>query len=183
MSLVPSILLAALIQVESGGNNVARGDYVNGRPTTFGCLQISHAVIEDVNRHTGTRFTINHADEQGYARFILQAYLAIYATPARLGRTPTMRDMARIWNGGPDGWRKPETLPYWHKVQREMNRLSPARLPIDGTNNSNRSNRVGATSHGERVATDVAEPKDPPTIRRRLRQPSRPVGTGIRAGD
>ena len=29
-----------------------------------------------------------------------------YATKARLGHEPTVEDVARIHNGGPDGWKK-----------------------------------------------------------------------------
>ena len=45
------------------------------------------------------------------------------ATEARLGYEPTYKEMARIWNGGPDGWnddgskRSRRTSTYWSDVQ------------------------------------------------------------------
>jgi hypothetical protein len=37
------------------------------------------------------------------------------------GRTPTDEVYARIWNGGPNGWRKASTRQYWQRVRAEMN--------------------------------------------------------------
>jgi len=54
------------------------------------------------------------------ARKIVRAYMARYATEKRLGREPTYSDVARTHNGGPAGWRKPATLPYWLKVKKEL---------------------------------------------------------------
>ena len=33
---------------------------------------------------------------------------------------PTYEVYARIWNGGPDGWKKRSTLKYWKKVKKEL---------------------------------------------------------------
>ena len=43
-----------------------------------------------------------------------------YATEARLGHPPTNEDLARIHNGGPDGYKKPATVGYWQKVQSHL---------------------------------------------------------------
>ena len=32
----------------------------------------------------------------------------------------TAETYARIWNGGPDGWRKPTTAAYWRKVRVKL---------------------------------------------------------------
>ena len=42
-----------------------------------------------------------------------------YATTSRLGHKPTCQDYARIHNGGPDGFKKSATLPYWNKIQEK----------------------------------------------------------------
>jgi hypothetical protein len=109
-------LIPALVQVESNGNPRAVGD--NGK--ALGQLQIWSVVVIDVNRAKGTRYTHKDAFDPAKAEAICRAYLSIYATPRRLGRTPTMEDAARIWNGGPNGWKKKATDSYWHKVARAL---------------------------------------------------------------
>ena len=50
----------------------------------------------------------------------LQAYMKRYATEARLGHAPTDEDMARIHNGGPNGYKNPATVAYWQRVQKYL---------------------------------------------------------------
>ena len=103
-------LIAALIVVESGGNDLAVGDHGRAR----GALQIHAAVVQDVNRHHGTRYT--HADMHDRAKAVRVAslYIATYAP----GASPEVQ--ARVWNGGPRGASKAATLGYWARVKREM---------------------------------------------------------------
>lgn len=109
---VPEHVIDALVKVESNGNPAAVGD--NGK--ALGCLQIWSCVVEDVNQVSRVKYTHADAFDPAKARAICRAYLARYATAKRLGREPTAEDYARIWNGGPSGWRKKETIKYWHKV-------------------------------------------------------------------
>jgi hypothetical protein len=109
-------LIPALEKVESNGNPDAIGD--NGK--AFGILQIWEVVIIDVNRAKGTAYTHADAFDPAKAREICRAYLSIYATERRLGRKPTMEDAARIWNGGPNGYKKDATNKYWQKVAKAL---------------------------------------------------------------
>lgn len=113
---LPALFIAALIAVESGGDDRAVGD--NGK--AFGCLQITSAVLRDHRRLTGEIIR----PEQCFDRFtsisICHTYLAHYCTRERLGHEPTLEDAARIWVGGPDGWKKDVTLPYWEKVRNHL---------------------------------------------------------------
>lgn len=109
-------LIDALVRVESNGNPSAVGD--NGK--ALGVLQIWDVVIQDVNRVTGSRYVHADAFDPAKARAICRAYLAHYGTAKRLGRQPTDEDLARIWNGGPNGWRNTSTLKYWHKVAKVL---------------------------------------------------------------
>jgi len=109
-------LLPALVKVESNGNPRAVGD--GGK--ALGALQIWSVVVQDVNRVHGTRYVHADAFDPAKARDICRRYLAIYCTPRRLGRAPTMEDAARIWNGGPNGHRKSATEKYWHKVAQAL---------------------------------------------------------------
>ena len=103
-------LVAALIVVESGGNDLAIGD--NGRAR--GALQIHAKVVEDVNRRHGTRY--RHADMHDRAKAVRVAslYLQTYAP----GASPEVQ--ARVWNGGPRGASKPATEGYWSRVRRQI---------------------------------------------------------------
>lgn len=109
-------LIAALTQVESNGKANAIGD--SGRAK--GILQVWQVVIVDVNRAYGTRYTHDDAFNPVAARDICRKYIDLYATSKRLGRAVTDEDRARIWNGGPSGWKKPSTLKYWAKVKAAL---------------------------------------------------------------
>ena len=111
--MIPSVLLLALIAVESGGNDSARGP-----ADELGCLQIRLCVAEDCNRiQNMVHFTPESRLNRETSIMMCEIYLSHYAAAGRLGHEPTDEDFARIWNGGPDGWIKLSTLPYWHKVQ------------------------------------------------------------------
>ena len=109
-------LIPALVKVESSGNPRAIGD--GGK--ALGALQIWSVVVQDVNRVHGTRYVHADAFDPAKAERICRLYLAIYCTPRRLGRTPTIEDAARIWNGGPTGWKKNSTKTYWQKVRAAL---------------------------------------------------------------
>lgn len=113
---LPLQFLLALIAVESGGNDLAIGDH--GR--AVGCLQIHTKLIADVNQFAGTRFTPAHRRNRDMSLLICQIYLQHYCTKSRLHREPTLEDAARIWNGGPNGWKRASTDAYWSKVSRQL---------------------------------------------------------------
>jgi hypothetical protein len=118
----PSHLIDALIIKESSGrDSPPPGD--NG--TAFGPLQIRQICLDDVNRRHGTSY---RAEEMHGNRtlsiWVCERYIDMYATSKRIGRTPTLEDMARIWNGGPSGWRRQSTSRYWQDVQKILRERS-----------------------------------------------------------
>lgn len=115
-----SLLLSALISVESGGNDMAVGD----GGLAIGALQIHRAVVVDVNRRYGTHYTHSGMTNRAAAVDVFHKYLSLYATPKRLGHAPTYEDCARIWNGGPNGHRKTATDGYWAKVRNAIRNLT-----------------------------------------------------------
>lgn len=117
-------LILAIITVESGGDNYAVGDNGNA----YGCLQIWPAYVQDANEYAGTSFTHEDAFNQKKSVKMFEAYMARYATEKRLGRTPTAEDIARIHNGGPDGYKKPATDAYWAKVKAELRKMGQHEL-------------------------------------------------------
>jgi len=55
-----------------------------------------------------------------YSIEVFRRYTKRYATEKRIGRPPTAEDKARIWNGGPNGYKKTSTVKYWNKVKKEI---------------------------------------------------------------
>jgi hypothetical protein len=123
-----ALLLAALMAVESGGNPFAVGD--GGK--AVGCLQIHASVVADVNRIAGPKtapYTLADRLEVEKSKQMCVIYLSYYATEKRIGRAVTDQDRARIWNGGPLGYKKSATEVYWAKVKRELGKLkAPGRV-------------------------------------------------------
>ena len=103
-------MIDAIHQVETGGKlGPTRGDGGNA----LGPLQIHRACWQDAK--IGGRYS--QCADLEYSKRVFRAYMKRYATEKRLGRVPTNEDMARIWNGGPNGWRKSATIKYWNKVK------------------------------------------------------------------
>ena len=111
-------LVQAIEQVESGGDCRAIGD--KGR--AVGCLQIWEVCVRDVNRISGKHYAYKdrYSREKSYEMF--KIYTDHYASKKRLGRKPTNQDRARVWNGGPNGYKKKSTIKYWNKVRKELSK-------------------------------------------------------------
>ncbi len=106
----------ALIAVESSGIDNRIGD--GGK--AFGCLQLHKSYVADASEHAGLDWTHDDAFDRVESVQIFAAYMERYATPERLGRAVTAEDIARIHNGGPNGWRRDSTRKYWSKVEAEL---------------------------------------------------------------
>ena len=107
-------LLAAIKQVESGGDANAVGD--QGR--ALGVYQIWESYWRDgVAYVPSIGGCYQNCKDPKYAEFVVRAYLARYA-PKR--GTVTLEMLARIHNGGPRGYLKPATLKYWVKIQKVL---------------------------------------------------------------
>ena len=90
----------------------------------IGPLQIHHAAWLDVKRGSEQYEDCQRLD---YSVKVFRRYMKRYATEKRLGYKPDdqpqrwQEDAARIWNGGPNGFRKRKsTEPYWIKVRHEI---------------------------------------------------------------
>jgi hypothetical protein len=109
-------LIDALIQVESSGRDHVVGD----EGSAIGPLQVHAAVVADVNRLYGTKYTHREMRNRAKAIEVCNKYLSFYGSEKQLGRPPTPEDLARIWNGGPAGWKRKATEGYWQKVRRYL---------------------------------------------------------------
>ena len=130
-------LLDAIKQVESGGDPCAIGD--NGR--SLGAYQIMEAYYNDALQYNprlgdgGRTYTdIWGIGSEAYSEQVIASYMGRYATSERLGRQPTNEDIARIHNGGPNGFRRDSTLPYWERVMTELARQRSGRQTQSGNN-------------------------------------------------
>ena len=109
------ILLAALISVESSGNDLAKGDHGKA----LGPLQIHKTLVQDVNRIHKTRFEWQRMTNRSEAVAVFTLYVQTYAPNG------SDEDIARLWNSGPAYQQKRRATDlYWRKVRNAMNRLS-----------------------------------------------------------
>ena len=133
-------LLDAIEWVESGGDSNAVGDKKFIRYTfegfkiyeyqAVGAYQIHKIYVDDLNRISKAEHTDKysspiireyyHRQSKPCSRAMVRDYLRYYATEKRLGHVPTLEDMARIHNGGPQGYKKESTKSYWKKVKKRL---------------------------------------------------------------
>ena len=113
-------LYDCIAKVETGGSkdpDCAVGD--NGK--AYGRYQIWEVYYNDAVEFNPLLETWKNTKGHGsktYSEQVMQSYMNRYATEARLGRKPTNEDIARIHNGGPNGYKKESTLKYWKKVEK-----------------------------------------------------------------
>ena len=107
-------LLSAIIHVESNNDDSAyRAD-----EDAVGCLQIRKCMVNDVNRilkrqKSYTRFTYDD-------RWLRHKSIKMFDIYCKHYGLTTAEEIARCWNGGPQGMNKPLTVTYWKKVQENL---------------------------------------------------------------
>lgn len=112
-------LLDAIEWVESKGDPNAIGD--NGK--AVGAYQIHKIYIDDVNRIYNTRYTYDNRLDRVKSRRMVRLYTNWYSFKHELHGPVYFEFVARTHNGGPDGWKKESTKPYWEKVRARMESL------------------------------------------------------------
>jgi hypothetical protein len=111
-------LIQALIRVESSGNTRAIGDKERDHKA-YGPLQVRQLVCDDINNRYHTNYRAEDClGNVALSITIFKKYVIMWAKESRLGHIPTDADYARIWNGGPEGWRRKATEGYIAKVIR-----------------------------------------------------------------
>lgn len=108
------LVIGAIRAVESGGDDNAVGD--GGQ--AIGPYQIHRGYWQDATRFLGVDWPYSDARDPVKAARAVRAYTSHYAAYYRRPWTP--ETIARIHNGGPAGWKKTATLPYWSRVQNRM---------------------------------------------------------------
>ena len=107
-------VLSALIQVESNNNDSA----YNSKEDAVGVLQIRQTMVNDVNRilrkqNSPVRFTYDD-------RWCRYKSINMYKIYCKYYNLTTAEEIARCWNGGPNGLYNPITVNYWKKVQNNL---------------------------------------------------------------
>ena len=90
--------------------------------TSKNIYQISDIYIDDLNRIYTHIYPKRCKYDKHASQCMMFDYWRFYAYDyARKTKKPiTYEVLARIHNGGPDGMFKATTLPYWHKVKKEL---------------------------------------------------------------
>jgi len=101
----------AIAMVESGGDPQAVGD--DG--AAIGMYQIHRDYWIDATGFLGVSWPYLDAKDPIKAKEAVRAYTQHYASHYGLPWTP--ETICRLHQGGPRGWQKASTLPYWHKVR------------------------------------------------------------------
>ena len=120
-------LLDAIEWVESRGNPYAVGD--NG--AAIGAYQIHKIYVDDVNRIVGKKlFTYddryNRVLSRAMCSYYLGYWLSVNSNEIIKSKVDTFEALARIHNGGPNGYKKECTKPYWEKVKRAIDLIEEA---------------------------------------------------------
>jgi len=91
--------------------------------TSNNVYQLKPIYVEDVCRITGQRITHAQAiGDDALARACIAAYWNHYghAYWKQTGTEASAEALARIHNGGPDGWRRTSTHGYWLRVSEAL---------------------------------------------------------------
>lgn len=108
-------LWEAIVWRESRG----RVDAFNPAELAAGIVQIRPIVIADLNRIAGyEKWKLTDRWCPAKSWMIFREYTGYWIT--RFDLEDTAENRARIFNGGPRGYRKTSTLGYWQDVKRRM---------------------------------------------------------------
>ena len=107
-------LFQAVGEFESNSNPLA----YNEKEKAAGIVQIRPICVVDCNRIVGyERWSLDDRYDPVASFEMFKTYTAYYTNHYNL---TGQEAAARIWNGGPTGWRKESTKPYWEKVKKEL---------------------------------------------------------------
>ena len=112
-------VIHAIHMVETSGR---LGPIVGDGGAALGPLQIHRGYHLD----SGVDGAYSNCSSLAFSKRVVRGYMARYATKRRLGRNPTPVDIARIHNGGPNGYKKKATLGYAKKFMEFYNDPNPS---------------------------------------------------------
>ena len=104
---VPNTLIQAIHKVETG---CKFGPILGDNGKALWPLQIH----KNYWRDSGVAGRYEQCADYGYSVRVVNAYMNRFAL--RYLRRNDLESLARIHNGGPEGYLKASTIPYWHKI-------------------------------------------------------------------
>jgi hypothetical protein len=128
MEALITLLLPLLIQAESSGDPNAIGDGGNA----IGILQIWEDYWTDGTEYLKVDWPYKYSRDPQKAKAVTRAYLLRYGKnyERKTGKKITMEILARIHNGGPEGWnpqypkKYKATTKYWNeKIKPQIKRI------------------------------------------------------------
>lgn len=108
--------LDAIRKTETGGHKDPKN--AKGLSGELGPFQIKQSYFKD----SGIKGRYVQVKDVKFAEKVVVAYMKRYASRKRLGRTATPSDIARIHNGGPNGYKDRRTLRYRTKFLKNYNK-------------------------------------------------------------
>lgn len=97
--------------------NVELGDKpdttINRDEWAYGPGQIRKVRIDDYNKRTGSHYSLEDCLDRETARKIYMYYASKYGPM-------DLENIARAWNGGPDGMKKESTVKYFRAIQKKL---------------------------------------------------------------
>ena len=115
-----SLFKRALVMTESRGNTK-----VIAKDGSTGILQIQPVLVKAVNRYCKNngiekKYTLQDrfSETKSWEMFDL------YQKSIWREKVPTLEQIARVWNGGPNGHKNRKTISYWNKIKRNMKYIS-----------------------------------------------------------
>jgi hypothetical protein len=74
-----------------------------------------------VNRSFGTAYKADQMlGNRELSIWMFGKYMELWATKQNVGGDVTDEHRARIWNGGPKGFKRTSTVGYWEKVKKAL---------------------------------------------------------------
>ena len=117
----------AINKVETGGKTSAiLGDYdkISKTYKALGSLQIHFVCWKDaVEFNPSIKGKYQDCADFKYSKKVMEAYFRRYVPDFNPLSTLTIKDcerMARVWSGGPVGYKKDSTIKYWNKVKAAL---------------------------------------------------------------
>lgn len=109
-----TMLIKAIAIVETDDGKTSKNVY-----------QIKDIYIKDLNGIYTYKYHIRDKYSRSISEMMMYDYWRHYGYQyvKKTGNQITYEVLARIHNGGPDGWKKESTKIYWHKVERCLQSL------------------------------------------------------------
>jgi len=106
-------LWQAVCAVESSGNSKAYNELGNA----VGIAQIRQIRLDDYNHRAGKSYKLDQMYDPDKSKEVFLYYASTL-------KTMSFEVVCRLWNGGPRGMSKEQTLIYFSKIQKHLNQTT-----------------------------------------------------------